>query len=324
MMPCPTVRNRLRGLVVAWGLAGLLVAAPLWGAPADALRILQKAGQSGLAQNFGLAADKKAQVEQILQSTAQRTGGKAYAILLKRDENPKEYGELYTSLGMQGRDLLIASNGTAWEVRVAALSHDAKQMAVDKALKVEGLEPIERLRALTGELTTALSQTGARTGKLSWNEFQAAHAGKGWSGSRMSAEYARYKEGGQIAVVGAPTPVTRSEGSNAGWYVVGAVLLAVVGWVLWRRRQRDANLASELKAALQAPEGVLTDIYMNIDGLENHPQFGQLLEAANACQAKLDTLKQGQPSREAIAKARALNDEANRVRRQFDEARMVR
>jgi MYXO-CTERM domain-containing protein len=145
----------------------------------------------------------------------------------------------------------------------------------------------------------------------------------------MSAEYARYKEGGQLAVVGTPSPAPVSTGSSTsggggGWAWVGVFLVAVVGWVLWRRRKRDAGLASELKAALQGPEGVLTDVYLTIDGLENHPRFVQLLEAANACQAKLDALKQGQPSREAIAKARALNDEANRVRRQFDEARMVR
>jgi 23S rRNA U2552 (ribose-2'-O)-methylase RlmE/FtsJ len=83
-------------------------------------------------------------------------------------------------------------------------------------------------------------------------------------------------------------------------------------------------LGGELKLALQGPDQVITDIYMNMDGLEDHPRFGQMLEQATACQAKLDALKQGAPTREAIAKARALNDEANRVRRAFDEAKMTR
>ena len=301
-------------------------------APEDALKFLQNTGQTGVAQNVGLDAAKKSEVEALANDLAVKTGSKAYIVLLKRDEGPQEYGSLYERLNMKGKDILIASNGTQWEVKVAALSHEAKQAAVDRALASSGdAKPIPRLKIVANELTLALSQ--AKGQRLSWNEFQAANAGKGWSGQRMSSEYDHYKTSGQLpsgtlATVGhsAPVPHTaQSAGIGFGtWAFLGALVAAIVGVVIWRRRKRDADVAGELKQMLSGPENVMTDVYMNMDGLENHPRFGQLLDAANACQAKLDELKRGPATREAVAKARSLNDEANRVRRTFDEAKMAR
>ncbi len=313
--------------------------------PTDALNILRSAGQSGLAQHLGLDQAKKDTVNQIAREAAQKTGAKVYVVMLARDESPEPYGELYTQLNMQGKDLLVALNGTQWRVTCAGLSHDAKEALVDRALKMPGFEnnPIGRLRELTTQMTTAINQqtltvasTGA--GRMSWNQFEAANAGKGWSSQRMSDEFSRYKQTGMTpgggnshamtttsASTTASVPVEHSSTSHTGaWAVFGALVLAILGVVLWRRKQRDANLGQELKNALQGPEQVITDVYMTMDGVENHPRFGQLLEAANACQAKLDELKNGPASREAVSKARALNDEANRVRRAFDDAKMQR
>ncbi len=325
-----------RALTLLVTLLALLVwTTPVLAAPSDALNILRSVGQSGIAQDVGLDQAKKDTANQIAREAAQKTGAKVYVVLLKRDEDPGPYAELYSQLGMQGKDLLVASNGTKWEVKCAGLSHDSKEAAVERGLKVQGLDPLGRLRELTTQMTTAINQqtlTVAGTGRMSWNEFQSANAGKGWSGARMSEEYARYKAtgvmpggGGAITTTSttAAVPVVHSSSSHTGaWLFLGAILIAVVGVVLWRRKQRDASLGQDLKNALQGPEQVITDVYMNMDGLENHPRFGQLLEAANACQAKLDELKKGPATREAVSKARALNDEANRVRRAFDDAKM--
>lgn len=314
--------------VLAGALAGsqgaLWLAATAQAAPSDALKILQQSGQSGVAQAGILTPDKKAIADQIARDTASKTGAKVYIVLLKRDEDPEPYASLYNQMNMQGKDLLIASNGTKWEVKAAALSHDAKQTAVNKALSQQG-DPLTRLKTLGDEMATALAS--ARVGKLSWNEFERANAGKGWNSARMSQEYQKYQQSGQlVTTVGArEVPLQRSSSSGWGTYAfLGVLVAAIVGVVLWRRKKRDADLGGELKLALQGPDQVITDIYMNMDGLEEHPRFGQLLEQATACQGKLDALKQGAPTREAIAKARALNDEANRVRRAFDEARMTR
>ncbi|MBI5609390.1 MAG: hypothetical protein HY902_10980 [Deltaproteobacteria bacterium] len=335
LSPHPTILpQRWLALLTTW--AALFVwSAPALAAPSDALNILRSVGQSGIAQDVGMDQAKKDTANQIAREAAQKTGAKVYVVLLKRDEDPGAYAEIYNQLGMQGKDLLIASNGTKWEVKCAGLSHDSKQAVVDRALKVQGLDPLGRLRELTTQMTTAINQqtlTVAGTGRMSWNEFQAANAGKGWSGARMSEEYARYKATGAMPGGGALTttstgavPVVHSPSSNTGtWVFLSILVVAIVGVVLWRRKKRDASLGQDLKNALQGPEQVITDVYMTMDGLENHPRFGQLLEAANACQAKLDDLKKGPATREAIAKARALNDEANRVRRAFDDAKMQR
>lgn len=314
----------LWGAALAMGGAAVSAAAPAWAAPADALKILQQTGQSGVAQAGILTPDKKAIADQIAKDTASKTGAKVYIVLLKRDEDPAPYASLYSDLNMQGKDLLIASNGTKWEVKAAALSHDAKQSAVNKALSQQG-DPLSRLKTLGDEMATAL--TSARVGKLSWNEFERANAGKGWNSSRMSAEYQKYQQSGQLVTTVGAREVPLQRSSSSGWGTaafLGVLVAAIVGVVLWRRKKRDADLGGELKLALQGPEQVITDIYMNMDGLEDHPRFGQLLEQATACQGKLDALKQGAPTREAIAKARALNDEANRVRRAFDDAKMTR
>ncbi len=308
------------GQLVAWSAA-----VPAQAAPSDAANILKNAGQTGVAQNLGLPADKKAFAEQIAKDAANKTGAKVYIVLLKRDEDPQAYGSIYSDLNMQGKDLLIASNGTKWEIKAAALSHEAKQTAVNKGLSQEG-QPLERLKTVTQELTTALTQ--ARTGKLSWNEFQHQNAGKGWNPAQMSREYQRYQQSGQLTTtVGTrEVPLVRQESSGfgTGAVVLSLIVAAIVGVVLWRRKKRDAGLGDELKLALQGPDQVITDIYMNLDGLEEHPNFGKMLDAVTACQGKLDELKKGAPTREAIARARSLNDEANRLRRAFDEARMKR
>ena len=305
--------------LASWAVAGAAQAAP-----ADAAKILQNAGQTGVAQNLGLPSDKKAFAEQIAKDAATKTGAKVYIVLLKRDEDPQAYAGIYGDLNMQGKDLLIVSNGTKWEIKAAALSHDAKQSAVNKGLSQEA-PPLERLKSVTQELTTALTQ--ARTGKLSWNEFQHQNAGKGWNPGQMSREYQRYQQSGQLTTtVGTrEVPLVRSESSGWGSYAfLGVLVAAIVGVVLWRRKKRDAGLGEELKQALQGPDQIITDIYMNLDGLEAKPNFGKMLDSVTACQAKLDELKKGPPTREAIARARALNDEANRLRRAFDEARMAR
>ncbi len=319
-------------LVPVCAICALLVLAPSLAvaAPEDALKFLQNTGQSGVAQNVGLDAAKKSEVEAIASDLSGKTGGKAYFILLKRDEEPEPYGGLYDRLGMKGKDILVANNGTKWEVKVAALSHEAKQAAVDRALAGSGdVKPIPRLKIVSNELQLALSQTQGK--KLTWNEFQSANAGRGWDGHRMSREYETYKatghsSGGAIATVGHSTPITHSSSSSGWgtWAFLGVVVAAIVGIVLWRRRKRDGDLGAELKQMLQHPESTLADVVMNMDGLENHPRFGQLMDAYSACENKLKDLKNGAPTREAVSKARSLNDEANRVRRMFDEAKMGR
>lgn len=317
------------GLVALIAIALAIVSNWAAATPQDAMKFLG-GGRTGLAQFVGLPDADKGQLRELAKEVSAKTGGKVYFVVHKSDESPDAYGALYEQLGMSGKDILVASNGQKWEVKVAALSHEAKQAAVNRALpSTVGAAPPQRFKAVTGELEVALSQTQGK--KLTWNEFQSANAGKGWDGHRMSREYETYKatghtSGGAIATVGHSTPITHSSSSSGWgtWAFLGVVVAAIVGIVLWRRRKRDGDLGAELKQMLQHPESTLADVVMNMDGLENHPRFGQLMDAYSACENKLKDLKNGAPTREAVSKARALNDEANRVRRMFDEAKMGR
>jgi len=318
----------MRLSLTAAALIALFTAGTAAASPEDALKFLTSTGKTGVAQNVGLDAGKKSEVEGIANDLAAKTGAKVYVVLLKRDEDPEPYGGLYERLQMKGKDVLIASNGTKWEVKAAALDHASKQAAVDRALSQQGQQPIARLRLVTDELGTAL----ANVKHMTWNEFQAANGGRGWSGAKMASEFARYKETG-VAPGGPGTAITvqpgtqvtpTSSGHTGLWIFLGVLAAAIVGVVIWRRKSRDANLGAELKEMLRGPEQVLTDVVLNMDGLEDHPRFSQLMDAYSACQGKFDQLKSATPTREAIGRARALNDEANRVRRMFDEAKMAR
>lgn len=151
----------------------------------------------------------------------------------------------------------------------------------------------------------------------------------------MSAAYEQYKTSGVLpgqtgstgtAMTTQPyTPLQQTSQSHTGtWIFLGVLVGAIVGIVFWRRRKRDAGLGAELKELLRNPEQVLADVVLNMDGLENHPRFGQLMDSYTACENKLKELRSASPTRETLARARSLNDEANRVRRQFDEAKMQR
>ena len=280
----------------AWALlattAAVVVPQEVWADPVKVQEILQKSGKTGVAQNTGLNPDAKKQIEQAADQAAQKTGAKAYVVVLKSDLDPQVYGDLYGKMGLSGKDILLATNGTKWDLRAASLSDDARVGILSKTAQGSG-NPVERVGKVLSETATALNEARAGTA---------------------------------IATVGAKeVPLVRKESSNTGLYVfLVLAALAAGAFVFFRRKKRDAALAVELKQALAAPEGVLTDIYMNMDSLENHPNFGDLLDQANRVQAKLDEIKNGTPSRESISRLRSIHEEANRVRRAFDDAKLLR
>lgn len=276
-------------------LGSLLVLPSLASAdPGKVADILKSKGNAGLAQNAGLDDASKARLDASAKDTASKTGGKVYLVVLKKDTPPEPYANLYTQLGMSGKDILLATNGVAWDLRVSALPSEARTGILSQTASAGG-SPLDRVDNVLRETTSALAKVKVGTGST-------------------------------LATVGVKeVPLARKESSNTGLFAFLAVAAVAVGvWVFFRRKKRDAAIAAELQQALKGPEAVLTDIYLGMDGLENHPQFGDLIERANQVQARLDEVKNAPPSRESIAKLRAIHDDANRVRRAFDEARMLR
>ena len=304
--------------------------------PGAVARILRQSGSSGVARGPQTVDNAtKTEIEDLARTAAQKTGAKFHVVLVAEGTPLAPYAELYQELGLSGKDVLIVSDGPKWDLRANALSKEAKQDLLKSALQADG-KPLEKMERLTEQVASAVQKTktaaSAGSGKLTWNEFEHANAGKGWSGARMSSEYQSYRKSVSTGETTSSTEVattkeSSSSSSSTPWFGAGFLALVVGGivtWVVVRRRKRDEGLGLELKKALAAPESTMTDVYMNLDGLENHPKFGQLMDAATKVTEEVDALKAGPASRESVARAQALQQEAQRVRTAFDNARMQR
>lgn len=170
---------------------------------------------------------------------------------------------------------------------------------------------------------------------MTWNEFQQANAGRGWDSARMSHEWSQYKDDvagardGHEATgqTGSEVPTAlarRDEGGSSMWFGVGffAIVVAAVVWFAMRRRkQADGQAVLELQQALKLPEATMTEVYLSLDGLEDHPDFPALMDKATAVTEQIDALKAGASDAGAVNRARALADDARRIRAAFDQAR---
>jgi hypothetical protein len=295
--------------------------------PPQVANILRSAGQSAVLRGTGTIDDNtKKELETIASSTASRTGGKVYFIIAKKDEPIRDFDGLYEDLGLKGKDMIVVSNGPGWSLHCNALDRAQKEGILANAGK-SGARPLEKMRMVANDAASAVAQAKAETRQLArtggqqmtWNEFQHANAGRGWSSRQMSEAYARYQRGASYETIGQPTTTGNpSSGSGNGlWIFLGVVAAIVVVWVVVRRRNRDQSLATDMKAALGPPEAVMADVYMNLD--ESHPRFGQLIEQATAVSGQIDQIKGQAPSREGISRLRSLEEQARGLRRAVEQ-----
>ena len=317
----------LHRLLTRLVLLALLAPSLAFAYPAQVRELLKNAGQSFVVRAPGTIDDlTKQALEVTAQMTAQRTGGKVYFVIDNKTK-PSDYDLLYTDLGLSGHDVVIASNGPGWSLQCGSLTAQQKQDILNRE-GMAGGKPLDRMNAIAHDVSNALANTKAVTAQLSWNEFQHANRDRGLSPAQMSDAYARYKQTGAmpgaattVATTGQLAPVQKPNGGHGRLIFLGVLVLAIAGIVFWRRRKRDATLTQEWTPALEAPTQIMTAVYMNLDGMEKHPNFSALMDQATAVQHKLDALKGQSPSREGIARAQSLTEEANRVRLSFDQAR---
>ena len=308
-------------LLLPVSLSFLLWAPILLAYPSQVREMLQHAPQYAVIRAPNTISDlTKKQLEVAASLTAQRTGGKVYFVIDNKTQ-PSEYNALYTDLGLTGHDILIASNGPGWSLQCGSLQAQQKQDILNRA-GLAGGAPSDRLVQIAEDAGKALAVARPSGHRMDWNEFQHANRDRGLTPAQMADAYARYKEHGThtgLATTAQPQP--DRAGGHGGLIFLGVVVALLVGVVLWRRRRRDANIAAEWATAIAAPGQVLTAVYLDLDGMEKLPQFPQLMDQITAVQTKLDQLKGQAPSREGIARAQGLTDEANRVRLAFAEAR---
>lgn len=306
--------------------------------PSPVADLLRKSGQSGVARAPNTIDDAtKAQLDQIAKDGAAKSGAKVFLVIDNKTE-PLEYEKLYSDLSLRGKDLLIASNGPATSLTCNALGDSQKQDLMNR-VGHDGGKPLEHMRKLVDQATDALANTQAGS-RVSWQEFEHLNAGRGWSNSQMSTEYAHYKQSGVMPAAANVNVGSTNSGSNTGstntslqanqpikrytsteshtglWIFFVLVIAGIGGFVFYKRRNRDAGLAQEFKQALSGPQSIMADVYLQMTGNES----GQLLDSANAVQSRIEALAKQAPSREGIAKANGLKDEANRIRVAFDRA----
>lgn len=347
MLRRPSARTLSLGtrLVPILALLGVTFALPVLAYPSQVADILRQSGVSGVVRAPGTVNDEtKKDLDQLARDTAAKTGAKVYLVVLKSSDNPNEYAAIYTDLSMNGKDLLVVSNGAGWDLRCNALSGPEKDGILSRA-GMTGSKPLERMRQVTDQVASSLAHTrnamattGAQGARMSWSQFEHANAGRGWSSAQMSTAWAQYKQGlpydnvasnsiNNSAVPGggayttsstALPPLTKTPSSGHGLLIFLVVCVAAIGgWVFWRRRNRDTSLAEDMKRALQGPEAAMADVYMGLD--ERHPRFVTLIDEASAVTSRIDAIKSAPPSREGIARLQSLQDEARRLRMAVDK-----
>lgn len=324
--PANALARLLALLVLATALPAILLAAsPAMAYPSQVAEILRNAGQSGSVQPSSLDAGVKDQIRAIAKDTAARTGAKVYVVVLKEADDPAQFAALYDDLRMSGKDLLIVTNGPKWELRANAIRAEVKERILKNGM-TSGKPVLERLRQVAQESGSAI--TNAQATRMSWNEFQHANAGRGWTSGQMSANYDRYKSGQSFENTGssgaivpstsastqvpAATTAPASSGGHGGLIFLIVVAIGIAGWVFWRRRQRDQGLGEELKKALAAPEATMADVWMGLD--ESHPRYSALVDEATAVDAAVKDIKAAPPTRENIARLRSLTERAQQLR----------
>ncbi len=295
-MQSPSIRRLMPARPLLLGLlaAGLCISASpaARAANVDAvLSILQKKGNAGAARGPKTIDDAaKAKVDGMAEQLAQRTGGKAYIVVLPEDEEPDDYISIYGKMGLGGKDVLIATNGKEWELRCDAIAKAQKDTLFAQTLGTGG-NPLQRLEKLTTALPGAIQSS------------QKVHGGTRAIATTGARPYQPH--------------VQHESGFPWGWTLFGALVAGAVGFVFWRRKQRDRALAAELKAALDPGESSMAEIFLGMDGLEQHPRFDQLLSRATGLSSKFDELKAQSPSRQAIVQAESLSRQARELHGEF-------
>lgn len=286
---------RIAGLVVlACGLLGV-AAAPAHANVGKVQEILEGSGRSGVARGPKTVDDRvKAQLAEMARELADKTGARAFIVVLADGSNVDDYAKVYDKMKLNGADVLIVSAGGKWALRCNGISSSDKQRLMKQVLS-GGANPLERMQRLTSAIPAALGASQAKAG----------------SGAQRRATTA----------TGTRNPIRTREESSGG-FGFGFALLALLligggGFVFWRRKQRDARLEGDLKAALDPGEQAMANIFLGMDAVEGKPGFDALLSRATDLSTGLDALKRLPPSRQTIARAETLSRQAKQLEGEF-------
>ncbi len=252
--------------------------------PKKVAEILQSSGSSAVVRGPGTINNQvKAKLEGQAAALASKTGGKVFLVIVNGNTGVGAYAKLYDTLGLGKGDVLIASNGKKWALRCNGISKADKSRLLKQVMSAGG-DPMARMSGLMSGIPSALG-----------------HSQKQGKKARST---------GAATAVGTAAAVESSSGFGFGAIFFLLLLVGGVGFVIWRRKQRDAALEAEFRAAIDPAENHMAEFYLGSDGLEGHPQFDQLLSQATGISGQIDALKAATPTREAISKAKTLTKQA--------------
>ncbi|MBP48326.1 MAG: hypothetical protein CMH53_10350 [Myxococcales bacterium] len=278
---------------LATAMTFLLATSMTWPAnanPKKVSEILSRSGRFGAVRGpKTIDSATKDKISALMRQVSQRTGGRAFAVILPSGTRTKAYARLYSTLKMTPRDILIVSNGSQWSVRCDGISKQQKQDMMSSVMSLGG-DPLGRMRRLSEALPEALESS----------QEQTTH-----NGIAIDSTIPKHDplQGDHRS---------HPSQSDSPWATAAFLLFVAggVGFVILRRKRRDAAIEADFSDALEPVETRLTELYLNLDGLENHPDFDALLSDATATSTELDDLKGKAPSRETIAKLRRLSSDA--------------
>ncbi len=264
-----------------------LIAVTAQANPGKVAQIIERSGRSGVVRGPNtISKAQKAQLQTVATALSSRLNARVYFVLLPSSADNLRYANLYDQLGMDGADLLAASNGRGLALRCNALAKADKDKAW-KAFRDAPKGPMTKFSALVAALPTTLAAAPRP----------------------RPSKQPPVRAPAKAPIAASEQPSDDSEESGTTFAVI--LLIIGVATVIWRRSNRDAKILREFKAALDPLESDLADMYLSMDGLEQVQGFDGLLEKATTLSGAVDGIKAETPNRQAISKLKTLGRDAS-------------
>jgi len=197
----------------------------------------------------------------------------AYVLLLPAHDSPARATPLWEQLALdQSKDLLLISNGTAWEVRGWNLDQQAIAAAMEQAApaykRYFGNGIVQSLAALASAA----------------NSRRPAEANGTQNSEPESTETRQLRS--DPTVTPAEIPVLNKSGDNrhglaTGLGIVGCIVASGIGWAIYRRNKRAAETKSNFDNAKHSAERVYTELMLASEDIGGDAGLQLQLKAAD-------------------------------------------
>jgi hypothetical protein len=215
-----------------------------------------------------------------------QTGAKVWVVAVPAKVDVEAYRPVYNDLGMKGKDLLVVFNGERRHLHCQSITKKAGNEILRKTKD-------EYYKSNVAGLSSMLDECATQLGGTATTLQSAAPSGSAGKGQTPKATF-----GTEI--------------------VLAIVAVGILLWVIWRRRQRDAELEKLLKEALAPAEAAVADTLAAVEASDRTPEVKRVIDRADGLQRDIDDVKRMPLGPQAITRARSLRAEARKLRRDLE------